>query len=295
MEKEKISFVWWNTSLAPASPNPPDVNDQNFVCELIDLMTETMNIDFIALGELSENDFKYIKSKCLLKGYELKSGISKVGRTTFDTCYIYNNTKLAIFDVKDITTTKGNKTFKVAQKLEVLLSSSNLIFYLFISHWPSRLWYQENHPDRNNLGVRLRDSVDEIIGLNNTDPYIILMGDYNDEPFDKSICEHIMATRDKKLASEKKHLLYNPFWKHLGTNLKDEYHCGSYFYQQGSVTKWLTFDQIIFSHSFLEGKDWKLIETESNILYIPEYIKIVSDKKRVFDHLPVIGLIERVN
>jgi hypothetical protein len=219
---------------------------------------------------------------------------SKVGKTKFDTCYIYNNSKLAIFEVNDIVTTKGTKTLKVAQKLEVL-SNSNLIFYLFISHWPSRLWCEENHTDRHNLGIRLRDSIEEIIKLYNTNQYIILMGDYNDEPFDKSICDQIMASRDKKFVSETKHLLYNPFWKHLSENSTDEYYCGSYFYKQGSVTKWHTFDQIIFSHAFLEGKDWKLIETESNILYIPELIKIVSDKKRVFDHLPVIGLIERIN
>lgn len=175
---------------------------------------------------------------------------------------------------------------------------SEVSFHLFVSHWSSRLWTPENSPQRQLLGTRLRDSVDEILNLYEQDPYIILLGDYNDEPFDVSLSENLMASRDKAFTARKKHLLYNPFWKNM-TDMNEaddesQYICGTYFHKGGNITKWRTFDQIMFSHAFVNEQGWYLNERSTGVLLIPQYLEVVKDAKEIFDHMPVLGVVEKV-
>jgi len=172
--------------------------------------------------------------------------------------------------------------------------------HLFISHWPSRLWCEKDGTDRHLLGIRLRDATEKIIGQNSEVPsYIMIMGDFNDEPFDISLSEHVMATRDLFLAKTKKYLFYNPFWKMMGENYiediqnKEEKCGGSYFHKNGTFTRWRTFDQIIFSSAFLGSCEWQLNERLTKILHFPEYLAMIRNSKEIFDHFPVLGVIER--
>ena len=142
--------------------------------------------------------------------------------------------------------------------------------------------------------MRLRDEVDTLISQHDSNPLFVLLGDYNDEPFDESLSDLLMATRDFALASRKKYLLYNPFWNHLNSTPNQDLPSGSYFYKSGALTQWHTFDQIIFSHAFLEAKQWKLINNQEHVINVPSYLDIVKDKKTIFDHLPFSGIIEQV-
>jgi hypothetical protein len=45
--------------------------------------------------------------------------------------------------------------------------------------------------------------------------HVIILGDFNDEPFDAPLSNHLMATRDRALAG-KSHLLYNPLLAIVG-------------------------------------------------------------------------------
>jgi len=294
MSNNTISIVWWNTSLAPSTKSRATNRDLNLVCGMINLLINVLEKDFIVLGEVSDLDVDYIQSNCQLPGYEFVINTSQVGRSQFDTCIIYNVAKISILNNFNITSTKGNSVLRIAQKLDVLVELSNSIIHIFISHWPSRLWCAENHADRHFLGIRLRDEIDNVIKKCDSNPYIVLLGDYNDEPFNKSLSEQVMATRDKNLVSKRKHLLYNPFWKHMYSSSNDIYSCGSYFYKSGKTTQWHTFDQLMFSHAFIEAKEWRLNESSENILYVPEYLQAVTDTNEIFDHLPVGSEIERV-
>jgi hypothetical protein len=47
-------------------------------------------------------------------------------------------------------------------------------------------------------------------------PYIIIPGDFNDEPFDNSLSKKLMASRDRILVGKDNRYFYNPYWRHLG-------------------------------------------------------------------------------
>lgn len=288
-----LTFVWWNTSLAPSAKTRSSLDDQKSAISVIQYLIEFCGADFIALGEMSEEDTEYMQSALSIESFEFKIGVSKVGRSKFDTLYIYNSSRIYISDVTNISSQRGGDVLKIAQKVTLVIDGYESPFYIFVSHWSSRLWCQEGSPDRDLLGVRLRDKVDEVLENDRYTPYIILLGDYNDEPFSDSLSHQVMASRDIDLVSKKSHLLYNPFWKCLGA--ENEVPGGSYFYKSGKVTNWHTFDQIIFSHEFIAGEDWRFTNFHDHVVNIPGYMEKIKDKSSIFDHFPVSGRIERIS
>ena len=75
---------------------------------MVQYFIETKDIDFIALGEISETDVEYLQQHCVNDGYKILSGVSSVGRSSFDTMYIYNSNKIHISNMSNIVSEKGN-------------------------------------------------------------------------------------------------------------------------------------------------------------------------------------------
>jgi len=297
----KISFLWWNTSLSPAGKDRATNEQKLYAQSMIDIFTQEINADFIALGEVSDNDISAITESCKLEGYNLFNGCVKAGRSHFDICALFRGDKFELLDNSSITANKGNRVHKIAQKLIFSIAGHDTPLHVFVSHWPSRLHRQQNHPERASYGIRLRYAIEELFVDYGNEATLVLLGDYNDEPFDHSLSEHLMATRDRDLAMSKPHLLYNPFWRRLGhlapyshdsVDLRSS--SGTYFYKSGDISRWKTFDQIIFSSKFLRGPNWRLNEQLTQILDIPAYRELVMNPKQIFDHLPVMGVIEKV-
>ncbi|MCI5149632.1 MAG: hypothetical protein D3916_09640 [Candidatus Electrothrix sp. MAN1_4] len=290
---QEIIFTWWNTSIAPSAKSRSSHEDDKYASNVIEFLSKIKGADFIALGEVSESYFKFLEGNCKLEGYSFHKGVSQVGKTKFDTCYLARDSKISIIKISNIVRRRGNSTLKIAQKIDVVIEGYEVPFHIFVSHWSSRLWCPEECADRHALGVYLRDPLDELIDEYQANPFIILIGDYNDEPFAQSLSHHVMASRDIDLVSERTHLFYNPFWKCLGYSLNSPKYAGSYFFKKGNITQWYTFDQVIFSHAFVKGNEWKLSNQFQQIVDVPEYLKKIKDRKSIFDHLPVSGKIER--
>jgi hypothetical protein len=65
--------------------------------------------------------------------------------------------------------------------------------HIFINHWPSRLGgFTESVPKRGIVAQTLRSTLDSL-QKNQTDPYIIIMGDFNDEPDQPTISKLLKA------------------------------------------------------------------------------------------------------
>lgn len=130
-------------------------------------------------------------------------------------------------------------------------------------------------------------------------PQIIIAGDFNDEPFDKSLSSHLLASRDRALVMKDDSFFYNPFWRHLGETspyipgTRSASVAGTCFYSSGQETKWNTFDQIIVSSSFLRDDRWYLNEKCTGIFRNPSFIELVRSGSSIFDHFPVVGIIQR--
>lgn len=280
--------------MSPAGKDRATDAQRQVVCSMVNIILNQMQVDFLALGEISEKDVKVILENCQLANIGNGFDFAKVGRSRFDTGFLYRRDKLVLIDpLRPIITNKGNRTLKLAQRADFTIRGCDKSLHVFISHWPSLLWCPESSADRHLLSIKLREMVEEVSPEHGKIGNVILLGDYNAEPYNDSFAEQLMATRDRVLARKMPNLLYNPFWRHLGfskpysSDMTDEGSGGTYFHKNGKITRWRTFDQIIFSSAFLGHTEWHLNEDLTGILDIEKDLKI-------FDHFPVYGVIEKV-
>lgn len=116
---------------------------------------------------------------------------------------------------------------------------------VIVNHWPSRLGGEEkSSPNREaaaELCVAIADS------LWNVDPNIgvIIMGDLNDDPQNKSCAKVLGASKKKEGVGP--HKFFNPFWKMLDDGI------GTLAYK----SSWNLFDQIILSGNLVNTDEYK--------------------------------------
>lgn len=180
---------------------------------------------------------------------------------------------------------KDNKTRDILYAKGLM---NNDTLHVFVNHWTSRWggrWKTEKH--RNYIAGYVHDIVDSI---QNVVPKanILIMGDMNDNPNDKSLKTYLNAHKTRKniKASE----LYNLSWRKF---LKGE---GSLYWKA-----WDMFDQVIVSGTLLNQKgkisitpyeqfvfkpDWLLFETENGEAR-PNRTKGRNYYGGFSDHLPV--------
>lgn len=294
-----ISFSWWNTSLSPVGRDRATIEQKAFAFEVINNLISHAKIDCLALGEVTLEDIKWLMEKTELNGYNFCDGTLKVGRSQFDTGILYRKDTMCLIDCKSITVSRGSYTMKLANQIVFRVPETDRPFYIFVVHWPSRMWCQQNDADRHFLGIRLRDAVEELYESWGGPVHTIILGDFNDEPFDFSLSKQLFASRDRTLVRKEPKLLYNPFWRCLGEtkphtpNIPCRSYGGSYFYRSGKSTQWHTFDQIIFSSTFLGRSEWHLNENYTQILPLHPLDRAISKSNEIFDHFPIISVIER--
>ena len=170
--------------------------------------------------------------------------------------------------------------------------------HFFVNHWSSR-WggEKETEPKRIRCAVTMRREADAIL---NRDPgaKIIIMGDLNDEPTNRSVFETLLANNKRKNASNRE--LYNLMYDRH--NIDGE---GSYNFRG----KWNMLDQIIVSRSVIDGPgglhcdyDSGRILKEEFMLYLnEEYQQYVPNRTYggpeyyggISDHFPVFVTLTR--
>lgn len=299
-----IKMAWWNTALSPAAKNASSkANKETYTitCEHIKTLIIDLSCDLIAICEVSTEDVAYINSylDSNLTNIKVLDLTYTVGRTRFDIAVIYNSAKIHLkyqyqYQLSKILT--GN-TIKAAQLVEVINLDDKKRIQLFLCHWPSRL---------NGDGEKRRKAAADIVYLSASELMsknedVILMGDFNDNPYDESVLHNLKASRChdtvRKYPNE---FFYNPFWRSVVSDkkynylIKDEiFRSGSHRYKQFQGTIWHSYDQIIFSGSFLGMGVWYLNEQSTKVVDEICFINDFDDKKNIIDHLPVICEITR--
>jgi hypothetical protein len=125
-----------------------------------------------------------LKELVKIKNYSFESGLTSAGRGKYDMCYIYNSDILELVSIQDITSSDGSRTLKVAQRLNFLEKFTGMALFILASHWPSRLRTGEYEPVRDELGLLLHQSINQLKLADGTLPHVILLGDYNEEQVD---------------------------------------------------------------------------------------------------------------
>jgi hypothetical protein len=291
-----FNFAFWNTALVP--PKGPKKISQSSLekaCEIIAITFAKNHIDFMALCEVDEESLVSIET--LLSSLQLTfCFINKKTETggKFNLGYIYRSEKVSINEGITHTGMVGTSHVKIAQELIVLLNGTQNHLHVLISHWPSRLQYVAESLKKE-CSIGLRSFAQEIIGGGSQ---VIMMGDYNDDPYSESLFSNLRATNDRGLVIDNpSYWLYNPFWKTLSARVDFKrdvlrHDFGTCYSKSGNRNSWSSFDQIIFSGNFLTSGPWFLKESNTGIVPEDRIIEVIMDAKNKFDHLPIMGSIE---
>lgn len=116
---------------------------------------------------------------------------------------------------------------------------------VIVNHWPSRLGGEEKSSPSREAAARLSKAIADSLWQVNPEIGVIIMGDLNDDPFNKSCAVVLGAAKESKNVPE--HGFYNPFWKKLDQGI------GSLAYK----SQWNLFDQIILSGNLANNEEDK--------------------------------------
>lgn len=292
-----LVFSWWNTGLSPVKARGRATeNQKRLAFGVVAKLLGDFGVDCLVLGEVAEGDLSEILSWESGDVFEIYCE----RQMQFGISFLCRKGKFNALNYNQIFSARGGRKLKIASEFEFSIPSQDLPFHVFACHWPSRLWCHENSADRHLLGAGLRRTIERIEGFEEGLANVIVMGDFNDEPFAPSLAEQLLASRDRYLVRKRPFLFYNPFWRRIGEVFphvpgeKPESLAGTCFHKSGYETKWRTFDQIIFSSAFLAGSGWQLNEKLTRIIpfYQLEMDISMAKSSNIFDHYPVVATIQ---
>ncbi|OHD17917.1 MAG: hypothetical protein A2086_16215 [Spirochaetes bacterium GWD1_27_9] len=174
----------------------------------------------------------------------------------------------------------------VFAKLKIL--TNNEIIYVFMNHWPSRA-----NPESYRIFTAntLRKKIDLIL-KNDKLAKIILLGDFNDEPTNKSLLNNLKAKLDFDINDFD---LYNLMSSYLDKSQ------GTYYYTKEK--KWNILDNIIISKGLLNSINGFVLENKKAQIFREEFILYKNSSglyipnKTYYggysDHLPVYLILKK--
>ena len=296
---ERLVFAWWNTGLCPPRSLHASQEITRLAAVVVATLVDLLGIDCLALGEVSRADVEFFAEECVSDTLRSHAEDTSGGSPGFGLGLLHDGERIRIAGDRDIIVRHSTRKYKLARKYALEVTNMNSPLYLFVSHWPSRRSLERNDPVRSKLGDRLRDAVEKVFDWSGLDALVILVGDYNDEPFDLSLSESLLASRDRRLVQRRPSLFYNPFWRKLGElhpHVPGRPHIGcsgTVFHRSGIGTQWRTFDQMMFSKAFLDSGEWELNEHLTQIIDFQLFGELSKQLTQTFDHFPVVCGIER--
>ncbi|MDD2961145.1 MAG: endonuclease/exonuclease/phosphatase family protein [Muribaculaceae bacterium] len=182
-------------------------------------------------------------------------------RRGVDVGLLYNPRLFRVLSVSNTTLNiEGNPGFRTRDQMCVTGILGGEKVSVIVNHWPSRLGGQEQSSYLREAAAALSKHIADSVRSVDPNQGIIIMGDLNDDPMDKSCAVVINAKKDKDEAL--KSGFYNPWWAMLDKGI------GTLAYRG----QWNLFDQIIISDYFL-GKDRKKLTYFKNEVLNKEFLK----------------------
>jgi hypothetical protein len=133
--------------------------------------------------------------------------------------------------------------------------------HLFINHWPSRYGgYEDSKTKRLFVASVLRNKVDSVF-RSEANPNIIIMGDFNDEPWDESIADGLKAKTDTALLSPDHLICLMGFAKKDGSTGTNKFQ-----------SEWSIIDQFIVSGNLFTGDNPMKVSEEGGRIYRESFL-----------------------
>ena len=210
-----------------------------------------------------------------------------------------------------VTSILGTERGRPILKLRMRDRESGSEFTVYLNHWKSRRGdYHVARESRRLAGERLSALLQRRLctkGNPSADPdvRILVVGDFNDEPYNESLTDisrertHLYATRDKRQVIQRVPtrlvpLLYNPSWRLLGQMLTcsqnlplDWLPAGTYRFDAPSPDHWSTFDQVLVSGGMLTGAPPAFQDDSLEVYWTCEMLDSTGKPDWPSDHLPI--------
>jgi len=127
-------------------------------------------------------------------------------------------------------------------------------FHFFVNHWPSRIGgEQETEPKRMHVASILKEKIDSVSHADKN-PKIIILGDMNDEPANKSLLN--------TLGAKDPHLEPNAVLQNLMFKIDNQIF-GSYNFRGN----WNMLDNIVVSKNLLDKKGFRCAEKQGYVFH----------------------------
>ncbi|ABI40514.1 Endonuclease/exonuclease/phosphatase [Shewanella sp. MR-4] len=296
-----LRFGWWNVALSPSAPqakSKANATTYPIICTHIETLLQDNSCDFLALCEVSSEDIRYFSENIKLEHISILNLTDKIGKTRFDLAVIYKTSKIKVNHINSLSKILTDNTVKASQLVEVENIDDSRKIYIYLCHWPSRL--NGNSEEKRIAAANIVYNSASTLIESGKD--VIIMGDFNDNPYDISLYKCLKASRChdavKKYPSE---YFYNPFWrsivsenKYSHSGITNTYRSGSYKYKQFMGEIWHSYDQIIVSGSFINNTYWHLNEFRTQVITPEVILKNYEDNSHFIDHLPIVCEITRV-
>ncbi len=138
------------------------------------------------------------------------------------------------------------KRYATRELFQVNFTIDGGTLVLIGNHWPSRSGGQyESEPYRMTAGETLSYWIERIHEELGEDAAIVVLGDFNDEPFNRALTEYALSINDSRVVlSGTSHYLLNLMWPLLAQGK------GSHLFEG----RWNMLDQIMVSRAVVNGK-----------------------------------------
>ncbi len=290
MSAETLRFGWWNTGLVPRGEHEPREARTSLAETVVKRLLVDEMVDLLALGEVNPlTADRFLRSCTDL--VDLRAFVEEEPR--LGVALLYDRTKVQIEDCVSVSTFAFGRRRDAAWRFALRVGAARTPMDLYVVHWPSRIVDAERTV-RRRLGDTIRDDArgrDATRGSR----FALVVGDFNDEPFDESVAFGLESSRDRRLVRQRKVLFYNPSWRLLGHPtshqvgaLAEPAPAGSYYFKPSHSTRWLSFDQLLVSAAFLDG-EWQLDERKVAVWGTDLLLGEKGTMRQRFDHLPMLG------
>ncbi|MBA4191591.1 MAG: hypothetical protein C0467_26730 [Planctomycetaceae bacterium] len=317
-----IRFAWWNvhnfahynTSRAGEDRWPLEPAAYEAKCTRVDAALQHLiaahSPDILGIGEITSNAAEELQSR-LFPEYELIFP-DAAPNSSFQVAVFYRTAarfrqRLPLMATDVPRTTRGMAIVDCTRV-------GHCIRFIFC-HWTAFGENSETYRERLAETV----SAHAYDFLNNsrrtiTTPHVVILGDFNTEPFSDVFRDRLQAARDRDRSRQRIHpsdkdvrriRFYNASWRLLGEHLPHEvsgspHHWAGTYYNAGDRT-WHTYDQVLVSGSLLGNAPPYLEESSFGITPLPGCIG-AGGKPEAFswlngvasglsDHLPLTGRI----
>ncbi len=162
-------------------------------------------------------------------------------RRGVDVGLLYNPRLFKVLDVTNHTLViPDNPNFRTRDQMCVTGILDGDTLSVIVNHWPSRLGGQERSSYLREAAGELSKHIADSLWAIRPNQGVIVMGDLNDNPQDKSCAVELGAKRDQDKVEP--HGFFNPWWRVLDKGI------GTLAYKG----QWNLFDQIIISGTLLK-------------------------------------------